>query len=130
MTIFGSRNYISLLSNDTIFLLRLNCHSLQQAAERDTCWSRVSCLIAFSLSFRFFQLCFFCLKLVLSLSLLWYFICSRLLYLLHQWYPWPKRLKKQKLSPLVTLARNSQDYFFENEWNSHGVSVRVTYQQR
>jgi len=27
------------------------------------------------------------------------------------------------------LAENSQDYFFENKWNSHGVSVHVTYQQ-
>jgi len=36
--------------------------------------------------------------------------------------------EKQELSPLVTLAKNSQDHFFENEWNSHGVSVCVTYQ--
>jgi len=48
----------------------------------------------------------------------------------HRWYPWPKRLKKKKkltvgnrgqtwprktkVSPLVTLAKNSQDHFFEN----------------
>ena len=36
---------------------------------------------------------------------------------------------KQKFSPLITLAKNNQDYFFENEWNLHGVSVCVTYQQ-
>ena len=38
--------------------------------------------------------------------------------------------EKQKLSPLVTLAKISQDYFFENEWNSHGPSLRVAYQHR
>jgi len=27
----------------------------------------------------------------------------------HRWYPWPKRLKKQKHSPLVTLAKNDQE---------------------
>jgi len=32
-----------------------------------------------------------------------------------RWYPWPKRLKKQNLSPLLALAKISQDYFFENE---------------
>jgi len=30
------------------------------------------------------------------------------------WYLWPKRLKNQKLSPLETLAKNSQGYFLEN----------------